>query len=121
MSGVKQCILHGGISVLHKSAGAPWGNPRKEGKTMKYFKTAVTCSLACCVVIMLVPWVLGAAELPHPKTYMRTWAELDEQKAFFDDPRPLLKTWGPKQIVPPEVYDQVTFDPEEMKKQWGIQ
>jgi len=77
------------------------------------------CLLICCVAIALLPLPLAAAEIPHPETYLPTVHEVRKHKDFYDDPRPWLKTFGPKQAVPPELYAKLTYDIEKMKNLWA--
>ena len=61
---------------------------------------------------------LFAADFLHPTTYLPGFADVEKQKAMFDDPRPYLEQYGPKHVLPADLYKNLTFDVEEMKKQW---
>jgi len=45
--------------------------------------------------------------------------QLLEHKKFYDDPRPFLKTFGPKQVVPPELWAKISYDVDKMKDLWA--
>jgi len=86
---------------------------------MKHFKASLACFLAGFLVAAYVPRSTWAENLPDPKTYLPTLAEAEEHKAFYDDPRPVLETFGPKQILPPELYKKLSYDVEQMKDKWS--
>lgn len=86
---------------------------------MKSFKTSLLCFLVYCFVVSFLPFAVPAGEIPHPKSYQPNVTEIEKYKAPFDDPRPYLKTFGPKQILPPELYAKLTYDVEKMKNLWA--
>ena len=86
---------------------------------MKNSKIYFLYFFICCVMSCLVPSVLLAAEIPNPNTYIPTISEIKKHKAFYDDPRPYLKTFGPKQVLPKELYEMLTYDVEKMKNSWA--
>ena len=93
---------------------------------MKQMKRAFLCVVACWMVITFLPMTGWAFEPipesytpPHPKTYLPSLADLFEQKARYDDPRPYLTTFGPKQVLPPELYEKLSYDIDEMKDKWA--
>jgi hypothetical protein len=45
--------------------------------------------------------------------------EVEKHKQFYDDPRPYLKDFGPKQVLPKDFYSSLVFDVEQMKKGWA--
>jgi hypothetical protein len=51
--------------------------------------------------------------------YNITFEQIEKLKAFFDDPRPLFKDLSHKKILPPGVYDKLTYDVEAMKRVWS--
>jgi hypothetical protein len=53
------------------------------------------------------------------KEYTLTFDQVEKQKAFFDDPRPLFKNLTMKQILPPDVYAKMTYDVGAMKQAWS--
>ncbi|MBI5014816.1 MAG: DUF1329 domain-containing protein [Deltaproteobacteria bacterium] len=72
----------------------------------------------------LIPPLLGraltcAAEAPDPKTYIPTITEVEKHKARFDDPRPYLTTFGPKQVLPKSLYAELSYDVDAMKSAWA--
>jgi hypothetical protein len=75
--------------------------------------------LMYCIAAALFPLSVRAADIPHPETYLPTVGEVLKHKDFYDDPRPWLKTFGPKQALPPELYTQLTYDIETMKTVWA--
>lgn len=86
---------------------------------MKHLKACILCIFACCFVASLFPSALSSAEIMPPKTYVPTLFEVEKHKKPFDDPRPVTKEFGPKQILPKEFYDRLTYNEEEMKSQWA--
>jgi hypothetical protein len=81
--------------------------------------TSLTQFLGFCLVALLLPLAGEAGENPDPETYVPTVAQMEKHKAFYDDPRPLLNTFGPKQVLPPELYARLTHDIDEMRKKWA--
>ena len=71
--------------------------------------------LGCFLAATFEPPIVGADTIPHPKTYVPTLAEVEKYKGFYDDPRPILKTFGPEQVLPPELYMRLSYDVEKMK------
>jgi hypothetical protein len=67
----------------------------------------------------LIPSVLLAADIPHPTTYSPTPSEIEKHKKLYDDPRPYLKEWGPKQILPKGLYEKLCFDEKKMMSIWA--
>jgi len=68
------------------------------------------------LVSTFFPLVAPAEEkLPHPETYVN---KPDKTvKKLYDDPTDLFVTRPFKDVLPPELYDKVTFDQEKMKKE----
>lgn len=56
---------------------------------------------------------------PNPDTYFPTLEEVRKHKEFYNDPRPLLLDLGPKQVLPKEFYDSLTYDIDKMKEVWA--
>ena len=81
--------------------------------------TSLTQFLGFSLVALLLPLAGEAGEVPGSETYVPTVAQIEKHKAFYDDPRPLLNTFGPKQVLPPELYAKLTYDIEEMKERWA--
>ena len=50
---------------------------------------------------------------------MPAFAELLGHKKQYDDPRPYMKTFGPKEVLPPELYERLVYNVEEMKEKWA--
>jgi hypothetical protein len=66
-----------------------------------------------------LPLSEGAEGIPHPSTYVPSLQDFMKHKKQYDDPRPFLTEWGPKQILPPELYQKLTFDITQMKEKWA--
>lgn len=60
-----------------------------------------------------------AADFPAPSTYLPTITEVEKHKSHYDDPRPLLKDYPLKQILPPQLYNALVYDVDTMKKEWS--
>jgi len=86
---------------------------------MKNSKIYFLYFFICCVMSCLVPSVLLAADIPDPNAYMPSLSEIQKHKKVYDDPRPYLKEWGPKQILPKELYARLIFDEARMKSLWA--
>lgn len=87
---------------------------------MRYFKALFIHVVACFTVVAflsLTVWA-GDTDRPYSRKYMPTTTEILKNKGFFDDPRPYIKEFGPKQILPKAFYDSLTFDQEKMKSLW---
>jgi len=82
-------------------------------------KTTAAYFLCGCLVAVLMALPAEADDISRPETYVPTVAQIEKHKAFFDDPRPLLNTFGPKQVLPPELYGKLIYDIEEMKEKWA--
>ena len=87
---------------------------------MRHVKVLFISLLVVFTIGVLSPWsALAQTKYPRPETYIPTWDTLEKHKKFFDDPRPVLKEWGLKQVIPKEMYDKITFDQEKMKSLWA--
>lgn len=86
---------------------------------MKFFKISVMAVSLIGLAISSLPVNLNAEDLPRPNTYLPTMADVMQHKAFYDDPRPYLTTFGPKQVLPPALYKKLSFDEETMKQAWA--
>lgn len=60
-------------------------------------------------------------DCPDPKNYFPggAYQTIAKHKGWKDDPRPLLATLGPKQVLPKAFYDKLTHDVERAKKEWS--
>lgn len=72
-----------------------------------------------CLAILVLPGGSSAGEYPDPDTYVPTFEQLREYKRPYDDPRPVMETFGPQQVLPPEMYQSLTWDVEKMKEDWA--
>ena len=86
---------------------------------MRNLKTYVIIMSFFVYILICQPSAFAQDALPHPSTYIPRWEEVLKHKKLFDDPSPLLKILGPKQILPPNLYEKLTFDVEEMKTRWS--
>ncbi|MHB8766030.1 MAG: DUF1329 domain-containing protein [Deferrisomatales bacterium] len=78
------------------------------------------CSAVLALSVLAAPALAAdGPNIPHPKTYLPTLAQIREHKAAFDDPRPYLKDFGPKQVLPKALYEFLSYDVEAMKTQWA--
>jgi hypothetical protein len=85
---------------------------------MRCFKLSLVFFLGCFLTPVFGPTVVGADNIPHPRTYILPLVEVEKHKAFYDDPRPMLATLGPKQVLPEELYRRLSYDIEKMKSLW---
>ena len=75
-------------------------------------------SLLAIFLIQLSTTSKSRAEQPNYRTYVPSAEEIQKHKAIWDDPRPALETFGPKQVIPKEMYDGMIYDIETMKDLW---
>jgi len=87
---------------------------RKDMKSIKIFKYILVLYL-CIALLPLNTW--AAEEMPSPEKYLPSASELMAQKATYNDSRDLFRTYHPKDVLPPEVWEWMHFDMAEMKKQ----
>jgi hypothetical protein len=74
---------------------------------------AIYFSVFCLALALTIPAAWAAEE------YKVTFDQWTRAKAFYDDPRPLMKELPLSKIVPPQDYAKMTFDIETMKKTWA--
>lgn len=86
---------------------------------MKYQRTLFLAFIALCMAVALETVTALAGDIPRPDTYVPSRAEIEKHKAPFDDPRPYLTTFGPKQVLPPALYERLTYDVGAMKDLWA--
>ncbi len=82
-------------------------------------KKLVFILLAAGLFIPASALSLWAQDYPHPSTYVPSPAQIAAHKDVIDDPRPILKTFGIRQLVPKEMLEKMKWDVEEMKQQWS--
>ena len=85
----------------------------------KWTTRRISVAVIICLAILVVPVISSAGEYPDPNTYVPTFEQLREYKRPYDDPRPVMETFGPQQVLPPEMYQSLTWDVEKMKKDWA--
>jgi hypothetical protein len=87
---------------------------------MNHIARYINAFLVCLLVVTLVPIAaIGQEKIPDPTTYMKKITDVPNYKKGFDDPRPVFKTWNPKNMLPPAMYNMIAGDPEKMKAQWA--
>ncbi len=77
-----------------------------------------------CAALLLIAWAVLSPQIVlaqriDPKTYIPKETEILKHKKPYDDPRPVLKTFGPKQLLPKALYEKISYDPKVMKKAWS--
>ncbi len=82
---------------------------------MKHVKISryVPAVWVAAVLFPLLAWAEN--KLPAPETYMFHPREVHKIKRATDDPRDLTVTYNLQDVVPPEIWDKLHFDPEKMK------
>ena len=75
-------------------------------------------SLFAVILVHLSVTSQASAKWPKYQSYVPELNEIEKHKAIWDDPRPALNTFGPKQVIPEEMYDKMTYDVEKMKSLW---
>jgi len=85
------------------------------------FKKAVKTIFVICAMVAFVPsaaWSEGVGGWPDPWTYLPSPDDMMKVKASYDDQRDLFKTYHPKDILAPEIWAKLHWDPEQMSKLW---
>lgn len=84
------------------------------------------CAKVIISLLLMTSWttlpLLAGEELDgvsHPNSYMPTHQDVRKHKDQYDDPRPYLKELALKQVLPPDIYQKLTFDTTEMKEKWA--
>ena len=80
---------------------------------MKKVKSLAAYFLFSPFVILMVSATCIAEE------YNVTCEQIENHKAFFDDPRPIFKEWGHKKLLPSDVYTKMSYDVAAMKQAWA--
>lgn len=93
---------------------------------MKQIKKSVLCIVALFTAAAILPLAVWGFEAipetykpPAPNSYLPTYEEALKYKKHYDDPRPYWSEYGPKEFLPPELYNKLTYDIEEMKNAWA--
>jgi len=71
----------------------------------------VCCGIFCLTIVLLGNSLAGEKFKPN----FQRWYE---EKEFFDDPRPVLKNYALKEIIPAQDYSQMVYDIVEMRRKW---
>jgi len=84
---------------------------------MKYLRL-IRCGVMLFLTVTLLPLsARGAESLPHPDSYLPHQKELYKLKKVTDDSTDLTAAYPLKDALPPEIYNLLTFNVEEAKKQ----
>lgn len=88
---------------------------------MKFFyRLSSVCCLACIIGIIFAGFSMAEEiQFSDPKAWLPKPGDLAKHKKMFDDPSPVLKTFGPQKVLPKEIYDHFVYDVEEMKNLWS--
>lgn len=72
------------------------------------------------VFVGLVVVLASQSSMAGQKEYKISPAEFEKNKAYYDDPRPYLnEELSYRKIIPPEVYNKMTYDVAAMKSLWA--
>ena len=77
--------------------------------------------LAVCIIVssILIPGIgLSEFNMPDWNTYKVSMFDFEKHKKPTEDPTAIFDVLGTKQIVPPELWNYLTSDVEEMKQLW---
>ncbi len=80
-------------------------------------KDRIILGIFVFVVSALLASGAWAAEEMTSESYLPSTDDIMAQKANFDDQRDLFETFHPKDILPPEIWNSISWDEAEMKKQ----
>jgi len=72
--------------------------------------------LICLSAAFISSTAWAGDDMPDAQTYIPSLKELMKEKALVDDPKDLIETYHPKDTLPPEVWNYMHFDVNEMKK-----
>ncbi len=83
---------------------------------MEKLETATFVAATFLYVILLSLSAWAEESLPHPDTYLPAASEAKKIYRIVDDPRDLMVTYPPKEILPPEIWEYLVVDVEEVKR-----
>lgn len=87
-------------------------------KKSKIFSIGFMIFLLTLTAIVSTVWAWDIEQWKRGE--LSTIEQWKKEKAIFDDPRPIYKTTSnPKNYLPPQAYNKVTFDVEAMKRAWA--
>ncbi len=76
--------------------------------------------IVCCLAgLLAINAGASATDYFDPSAYLPGVTDVEKQKAMFDDPRPYLDRFGPKHVLPADLYKQLVYNMDDMKKQWS--
>lgn len=76
---------------------------------------AGTILLLTATILPTTAW--GTGSIPHPDSYLPHPTEINKMKSLVDDDKDLMATNPLKAILPPEIYEHMTFDIDEAERQ----
>lgn len=83
---------------------------------MTYFKKLNSILFICLSAALVSSAGWAADDMPDAESYAPSLKEIMKQKALVDDPKDLVKTYHPKDALPPEVWKYMHFDVDKMKE-----
>ncbi len=82
-------------------------------------KSVKNLAVLMIAVSILIPGIgFSEFQMPDWNTYQVHLTDFEKHKKPFDDPTPIKKVFGIKQILPPELYEHLGSDVPQMKKLW---
>ena len=81
---------------------------------MKKITTRNHYVLIICMLLTFFPIPLHAQGV-----FNLTWEDVEQHKAFYDDPLPIYKDLPLVAVLPPDVYASLVYNEEEMKAFWA--
>jgi len=85
---------------------------------MKFKSLARYLPIFFLVQFFLSLTVWAAPDLPQADIYLPSTNDMIKAKAIFDDNKDLFVTYHPKDILPPEIWETITYDIDKMKAAW---
>ena len=83
---------------------------------MNWFKLLKYFPVVFLTITLLPLFAWSGEKLPHPSTYKPKASETKKILGIVDDSRDLMVTSPPKTVMPPEIWEYLTFDVEEAKR-----
>ncbi len=85
---------------------------------MVLFRMVRRILVVCFILIFFIP-LSYAGEDSRPDRYFPRPEELSKYKTVLDDPRSLLDELHPSKMLPPEIWEKLHWDIQEMKDTWA--
>jgi hypothetical protein len=86
---------------------------------MKLSDTVAYTLVVALVVGGMLRTEAPAQEFPDPDTYMPSIHEVMKTKDAYDDPNSLYEKFPMHKVLPPRMYERLTYDIDEMKALWA--